>query len=146
MVCANYFSYKSSLGYDKVYLPLCRVADTPFHIQGDDMSFTVRVVWIEESGQSSVRGSPQWFSHVVTRAVVRPVDGLGIAVIVGSIHREWADISGLCVVLIYRCLVVWEHSLCAGSHYRATHSSHGFLHLSSRQFHPETRSIQSMLE
>ena len=24
------------LGYERVYLPLCNVADTPFHIQGDD--------------------------------------------------------------------------------------------------------------
>ena len=24
------------LGYERVYLPLCQVADTPFHIQGDD--------------------------------------------------------------------------------------------------------------
>ena len=23
------------LGYERVYLPLCQVADTPFHIQGD---------------------------------------------------------------------------------------------------------------
>ena len=26
-----------SLGYERVYLPLCKVADTPFHIQGDDI-------------------------------------------------------------------------------------------------------------
>ena len=26
-----------SLGYERVYLPLCKVADTPYHIQGDDM-------------------------------------------------------------------------------------------------------------
>ena len=26
------------LGYERVYLPLCKVADTPFHIQGDDLS------------------------------------------------------------------------------------------------------------
>ena len=25
------------LGYERVYLPLYRVADTPFHIQGDDL-------------------------------------------------------------------------------------------------------------
>ena len=25
------------LGYERVYLPLGKVADTPFHIQGDDM-------------------------------------------------------------------------------------------------------------
>ena len=24
------------LGYERVYLPLCKVADTPFYIQGDD--------------------------------------------------------------------------------------------------------------
>ena len=27
-----------TIGYEKVYLPLCEVADTPFQIQGDDMS------------------------------------------------------------------------------------------------------------
>ena len=26
------------IGYEKVYLPLCEVADTPFQIQGVDMS------------------------------------------------------------------------------------------------------------
>ena len=26
------------LGYERVYLPLYKVADTPFHIQGDDVS------------------------------------------------------------------------------------------------------------
>ena len=26
----------TSLGYEKVYLPLCKVADTPFHIQVHD--------------------------------------------------------------------------------------------------------------
>ena len=26
------------IGYEMVYLPLCKVADTPFHIQGDGMS------------------------------------------------------------------------------------------------------------
>ena len=25
------------LGYERVYLPLCQVADTPFHIQGDEL-------------------------------------------------------------------------------------------------------------
>ena len=25
------------LGYERVYLPLYKVADTPFHIQGDDI-------------------------------------------------------------------------------------------------------------
>ena len=25
------------LGYERVYLPLCKMADTPFHIQGDDL-------------------------------------------------------------------------------------------------------------
>ena len=25
------------LGYERVYLPLCKVADTPFYIQGDDI-------------------------------------------------------------------------------------------------------------
>ena len=26
------------VGYERVYLPLCKVADTPFHIQGDDVN------------------------------------------------------------------------------------------------------------
>ena len=26
------------IGHERVYLPLYKVADTPFHIQGDDMS------------------------------------------------------------------------------------------------------------
>ena len=29
------YSKSSVLGYEKVYLPLYKVADTPFHIQGD---------------------------------------------------------------------------------------------------------------
>ena len=29
--------HKSALGYERVYLPLCKVADTPFHIQGDEI-------------------------------------------------------------------------------------------------------------
>ena len=32
----NWISIISSLGYERVYLPLCKVADTPFHIQGDE--------------------------------------------------------------------------------------------------------------
>ena len=28
------------LGYERVYLPLYKVADTPFHIQGDDILLT----------------------------------------------------------------------------------------------------------
>ena len=28
----------SPLGYERVYLPLCKVADTPFHIQGDELA------------------------------------------------------------------------------------------------------------
>ena len=27
---------RRALGYERVYLPLCEVADTPFHIQGDE--------------------------------------------------------------------------------------------------------------
>ena len=27
------------LGYERVYLPLCEVADTPFHKQGGDVSY-----------------------------------------------------------------------------------------------------------
>ena len=29
------------LGYERVYLPLYKVADTPFHIQGDDLLWAV---------------------------------------------------------------------------------------------------------
>ena len=29
--------YFRPLGYERVYLPLCKVADAPFHIQGDEM-------------------------------------------------------------------------------------------------------------
>ena len=28
---------KGVFGYERVYLPLCKVADTPFHIKGDDI-------------------------------------------------------------------------------------------------------------
>ena len=30
------FNSMSLFGYKRVYLPLCQVADTPFHIKGDD--------------------------------------------------------------------------------------------------------------
>ena len=30
------------LGYEKVYLPLCKVADTPFHIQVADTPFHIQ--------------------------------------------------------------------------------------------------------
>ena len=38
-----FFNYNSKyayrpLVYERVYLPLCKVADTPFYIQGDDIS------------------------------------------------------------------------------------------------------------
>ena len=29
------------LEYERVYLPLCRVADTPFHIQGNDIDLII---------------------------------------------------------------------------------------------------------
>ena len=33
-----YKSYSNRpLGYERVYLPLCKVTDTPFHMQGDEM-------------------------------------------------------------------------------------------------------------
>ena len=36
-------------GYERVYLTLCKVADTPFHIQGDDIlqnwEFPFNVRW-----------------------------------------------------------------------------------------------------
>ena len=31
------------LGYERVYLPLYKVADTPFHIQRDDIMLTLRL-------------------------------------------------------------------------------------------------------
>ena len=30
---------KRPLGYERVYMPRCKVADTPFHIQGDEKGF-----------------------------------------------------------------------------------------------------------
>ena len=35
------------LEYQRVYLPLCKVADTPFHIQGDEISYVVNVYSIQ---------------------------------------------------------------------------------------------------
>ena len=35
------------LGYERVYLPLCRVADTPFHIQGDHITRYVHPMSIQ---------------------------------------------------------------------------------------------------
>ena len=35
-ICSNVGEYRP-LGYERVYLPLAKVADTPFHIQRDDM-------------------------------------------------------------------------------------------------------------
>ena len=32
------------LGYERVYLPLCKVTDTPFHIQEDDILFSRHVI------------------------------------------------------------------------------------------------------
>ena len=36
------FQANRPLGYERVYLPLCKVADTPFHIQGDEMSDQIK--------------------------------------------------------------------------------------------------------
>ena len=36
------------LGYERVYLPLCKVADTPFHTQGDNM---LEAVYIDDEFQ-----------------------------------------------------------------------------------------------
>ena len=33
----------ATFGYERVYLPLCKVEDTPFHIQGDHVFLTHRV-------------------------------------------------------------------------------------------------------
>ena len=33
----KFVSLYRPLGYERVYLPLCEVADTPFHMQGDDI-------------------------------------------------------------------------------------------------------------
>ena len=35
------------LGYERVYLPLCKVADTPFHIQGDGITRMINCVYME---------------------------------------------------------------------------------------------------
>ena len=44
-----------SLGYERVYLPLCKVADTPFHIQGDEYTL---ITWyhIIQRGSTDVCG------------------------------------------------------------------------------------------
>ena len=35
----TFMTLKRPLGYERVYLPLCKVADTLFHIQGDEVLF-----------------------------------------------------------------------------------------------------------
>ena len=44
------------LGYEKVYLPLYKVADTPFHIQGDSImsEIVVIVTYFKPSGTNHV--------------------------------------------------------------------------------------------
>ena len=37
MCCKQLWIYRP-LGYERVYLRLCKVADAPFHIQGDELS------------------------------------------------------------------------------------------------------------
>ena len=37
------FTSYRSLGYERVYLPLCQIADTPFHIQGDDIMIILKI-------------------------------------------------------------------------------------------------------
>ena len=44
------------LGYERVYLPLGKVADTPFHIQGDDIL---------------LKGCPQLAQYYQCRCIVR---------------------------------------------------------------------------
>ena len=47
------------LGYERVYLPLYKVADTPFHIQGDD------IVVISGERITQVNQSPTLAPHVI---------------------------------------------------------------------------------
>ena len=44
-ICRSIYRHR---GYERVYLPLGKVADTPFHIQGDDMS-KYRLCWTTKS-------------------------------------------------------------------------------------------------
>ena len=37
------------LGYERVYLPLCKVADTPFHIQGDEIFPIEKTLYLQMS-------------------------------------------------------------------------------------------------
>ena len=43
-VTAHVHSYRS-FGFERVYLPLYKVADTPFHIQRDDILETILLRW-----------------------------------------------------------------------------------------------------
>ena len=38
VVLELYYFTRHHLGYERVFLPFCQVADTPFHIQGEDVS------------------------------------------------------------------------------------------------------------
>ena len=39
LITKRTFLDKRPIGYERVQLPLCKVEDTPFHIQGDDKLF-----------------------------------------------------------------------------------------------------------
>ena len=51
-------------GYEKVYLPLHKVADTPFHIQGDDVLSTTKSVLCSVTFEEEVN----YISHVLEHA------------------------------------------------------------------------------
>ena len=53
-----YSSIDRHLGYERVYLPLYQVADTPFHIQGDEICH-IAVTFTWNSGvQRETEASP----------------------------------------------------------------------------------------
>ena len=46
------------LWYKRVYLPLCKVADTPFHIQGDEITLSYIIIFTATKGGSSHKHNP----------------------------------------------------------------------------------------
>ena len=48
-------SGQTNLGYERVYLPLCKVADTPFHIQGGDIFIPSKEILLHVKDRSRVR-------------------------------------------------------------------------------------------
>ena len=60
-------------GYERVYLPLCKVADTPFHIQGDDIFYIQSTIYIFTTHRLSHTGAIQ-LARALTLSVRLPQD------------------------------------------------------------------------